>query len=70
MNNFKTNYINKLSLKCNHNEYELYMYDNYQEIIKFNSIISNLNNICIINLPSSTFDKIYNIFNRYKIFIQ
>ena len=29
-----------------------YMYYNYQEIIKFNSFISNWNNICIINLHS------------------
>ena len=47
-----------------------YIYDSYKEIIKFNSLINNRNNICIINLPSSTFDKIYDIFNRYKIFIQ
>ena len=42
-----------------------YIYDNYQEIIKFNSLISNWNNICIINLPNSTFNKIYDIFNKY-----
>ena len=47
-----------------------YMYDNYQEIIKFNSLISNRNNICIINLHSSIFDKTYDIFNRYRMFIQ
>ena len=35
-----------------------YIYDNYPEIIKFNSLINNRNNICIINLHSSTFDKI------------
>ena len=47
-----------------------YIYDNYQEIIKFNSLISNWNNICIINLPNSIFDKTYDIFNRYRMFIQ
>ena len=47
-----------------------YMYDNYQEIIKFNSLINNGNNICIINLHSSIFDKTYDIFNRNGMFIQ
>ena len=47
-----------------------YIYDSYQEIIKFNSLINNWNNICIINLHSSTFNKIYDIFNRHRIFIQ
>jgi len=47
-----------------------YIYDNYQEIIKFNSLINNRNNICIINLHSSIFNKIYDIFNRHRIFIQ
>ena len=47
-----------------------YMYDNNQEIITFNSIINNRNNICIINLHSSIFDKTYDVFNRHKMFIQ
>ena len=47
-----------------------YMYDNYQEIIKFNSLINNRNNIYIINLHSSIFDKTYDVFNRHIMFIQ
>ena len=47
-----------------------YIYDSYKEIIKFNSLINNRNNICIINLHSSTFNMIYDIFYRYRMFIQ
>ena len=47
-----------------------YIYDSYQEIIKFNSLINNGNNICIINLHSSTFDNTYDVFNRHRMFIQ